>query len=106
MPAAIGQIYIMRAIGPFDSETMENQNLADTLLAEENRILELIATGSALKPVLDALCAIVERLCGGCACSILVLDPEENRLWYGSTGNLPKEFTDAFEGFSIGPEQG
>src|SRR6266550_8111329 len=47
---------------------------AETLLAGEKRLLEMVAKGDPLGDILDAICRLVEELCSGSLCSILLLD--------------------------------
>ncbi len=79
---------------------------AEALLAEEKRVLEMIAKGNPLSTILDALCRLVEELSEGSLCSILLLDSDGNRLWHGAAPSLPKSYTDAIDGASIGPAAG
>ena len=57
---------------------------ADALLAGEKRLLEMIAKGQDLSMILEALCRLVEELCEGALASILLLDPDGQRLWLGA----------------------
>jgi PAS domain S-box-containing protein len=79
---------------------------AEALLSEEKRLLEMIAQGNALSRILDALCRLVEELSKGSLCSILLLDPDGNRLWHGAAPGLPKIYVDAIDGGFIGPAAG
>ena len=79
---------------------------AEALLSEEKRLLEMIAKGNSLSMILDALCRLVEELSEGSLSSILLLDPDGNRLWHGAAPSLPKSYTDAIDGGFIGPAAG
>ena len=79
---------------------------AEALLSEEKRLLEMIAKGNSLSMILDALCRLVEELSEGSLASILLLDPDGNRLWHGAAPSLPKSYTDAIDGGFIGPAAG
>jgi PAS domain S-box-containing protein len=84
---------------------VEDRKRAEALLAGENRVLELIATGESLSVTLSELCLLVEELCPACvSCSILSLDPKSKRLWHLASPNVPKAYTGAIDGFAIGPE--
>ncbi len=76
---------------------------AETLLAGENRLLEMIAGGDPLGPILDGICRLVEEMSSGCLCSILLLDPVGNRLRHGAAPSLPASYTDEIDGSAIGP---
>ncbi|MEA2660283.1 MAG: hypothetical protein QOF64_3141, partial [Candidatus Binatota bacterium] len=79
---------------------------AEALLSEEKRLLEMIAKGTSLSMILEALCRLVEELSEGSLASILLLDPDGNRLWHGAAPSLPKSYTDAIDGGFIGPAAG
>ena len=79
---------------------------AEALLAGEKRLLEMVAKGNTLSMILDALCRLVEELSKGSLSSILLLDPDGNRLWHGAAPSLPKTYTDAIDGAFIGPAAG
>ena len=79
---------------------------AEALLAGEKRLLEMIAKGNSLSMILDALCRLVEELSKGSLASILLLDPDGNRLWHGAAPSLPKSYIDAIDGGFIGPAAG
>src|SRR5882672_1763922 len=79
---------------------------AEASLSEEKRLLEMIAKGNALSMILDALCRLVEEVSKGSLCSILLLDPDGNRLWHGAAPSLPKIYVDAIDGGFIGPAAG
>jgi PAS domain S-box-containing protein len=79
---------------------------AEALLAGEKRVLEMIARGNALSVILDALCRLVEELSKGSLASILLLDPDGDRLWHGAAPSLPKSYIDAIDGGRIGPAAG
>jgi PAS domain S-box-containing protein len=78
---------------------------AEALLAGERRILEMMATGASLSATLTELCLLVQELCTGCSCcSVLLLDRESKKLWHAASPRVPKAYTEAIDGFVIGPE--
>src|SRR5258706_5164249 len=79
---------------------------AETLLAGENRLLEMVAKGEFLPSILDRICRLVEEISSGCLCSILLLDPNDNRLSHGAAPSLPDSYSSAFRGRPIGPKTG
>jgi PAS domain S-box-containing protein len=79
---------------------------AEALLAGEKRLLEMVARGDLLARILDALCRLVEELSSGALSSILLLEPNGNRLHHGAAPNLPKVYVDAIDGSVIGPSAG
>jgi PAS domain S-box-containing protein len=66
----------------------------------------MVAVGDPLPAVLDALCRLVEELSSGCLCSILLLEPNGNRLWHGAAPSLAPAYTKAIDGSAIGPLTG
>jgi PAS domain S-box-containing protein len=78
----------------------------EALLAGEKRLLEMVAKGDPLGDILDAICRLVEELCSGSLCSILLLDSSGKRLWQGAGPSIPKPYAEAIDGFVIGPAVG
>jgi len=86
-----------------ESSRIRDRNSVETLLIGENRVLEMIARGKPLAAILDAVCRLVEEMSGGCLSSILLLDPDGNRLRHGAAPSLPTSYTEVIEGSAIGP---
>jgi PAS domain S-box-containing protein len=78
----------------------------EALLAGEKRLLEMVAKGDSLSAILDAICRLVEKLCNGCLCSILLLDSSGKRLCHGAGPSIPKSYAQAIDCFVIGPNVG
>ena len=85
---------------------IEDRKRAEALLAGENRLLEMLAQDKSLESILDGVCRMVEGVFSDSFVSIMLLDPDDNRLWYGATGSLPSAYTEALNGVEIGPSQG
>src|SRR6202051_1776707 len=77
---------------------------AESLVAVEKRILEMVAKGNSLAEILDSLCRLVETQAGDALASILLADGD--RLRHGCAPSLPKAYTDAINGTVIGPSAG
>ncbi|HET9652487.1 MAG TPA: GAF domain-containing protein, partial [Usitatibacter sp.] len=76
-------------------------------LANEKKVLEMIATGSALPAVLEQIVLWIERQsASGMRCSILLLDESGTQLRHGAAPNLPNEYNRAIDGITIGPDTG
>jgi PAS domain S-box-containing protein len=75
-------------------------------IEEERRVLKLIAEGAALKEILKALTASMERMAPGSSCSVLLLDDDGRHLREGAIGSLPADYMHQLDGLEIGPEQG
>jgi len=76
---------------------------AETLLAGEKRVLEMIATGSPLREILNVLCLIIEDQRRDTLASILLVNPDGIHLDVIAGPSLPKEWTCHMEKLPIGP---
>src|SRR6266700_2084438 len=76
---------------------------SEALLAGEKRLLEMIATGVALKEILNALCLIIEEQRTGTLASVLLLNPDGVYLDVLAGPSLPKEWTEQMEKLPLGP---
>jgi PAS domain S-box-containing protein len=85
---------------------IEDRKRVEMLLGGEKRLLEMIVRGDSRALILDALCRFVEGLASGCLSSILLLDPNTNRLRHGSAPSLPRKYVEAIDGLVIGPSVG
>jgi signal transduction histidine kinase len=74
---------------------------AESQLAAEKRLLEMVASGSALAEVLSALCRFVEAACAGCYCGVYLIDWKGPRLRKGAAPSLPAAFSDAMCGLPV-----
>jgi PAS domain S-box-containing protein len=84
---------------------IETRKRAEALLADENRLLEMIARGSSLAAVLGALCELVERSIGGCHCSVLLVDAT-SRFRHGAAPSLPASYNEFIDGKPVEAEAG
>ena len=87
-------------------DDIEDRKRTEALLAGENRLLEMLAREDPLGLILDGICRMVEGLFSHSFVSIMLLNPEDNRLWYGAHGSLPPGYTQALDGIAVGPSQG
>ena len=76
---------------------------AEALFTGEKHLLEMIATGIALKEILNALCLIIEEFRGGTLASVLLLNPDGLHLDCVAGPSLPKEWMQQMEKLPIGP---
>jgi PAS domain S-box-containing protein len=83
---------------------IDDRKRAESLLAAEKRILEMVAKGDPLAAIFDSLCRLVEERAKGALASVLLLDGD--RLRHGGAPSLPKAYTDAINGAVIGPSAG
>ncbi|HTE88919.1 MAG TPA: PAS domain-containing protein, partial [Terriglobales bacterium] len=75
----------------------------EALFAGEKRLLEMIATGVALKEILSVLCLIIEEYRPGTLASVLLLRPDSIHLESIAGPSLPKGWTQQMEKLPIGP---
>jgi PAS domain S-box-containing protein len=80
---------------------IEDRKRAETLLAGEKRLLEMVALGYELPLVLDALCTFVDETSSGCHCSILLVEPTGTTVRHAAAPGLPSDFRRAIDGRSI-----
>lgn len=83
---------------------IEDRKRAETLLAGEKQLLEMIASGRSLRDVLGALCTVVEDSAPGCYCDIHPIDWSGRTIAYAVAPSLPASFTDAIAGTPLRPE--
>ncbi|MGO9203680.1 MAG: GAF domain-containing protein [Limisphaerales bacterium] len=79
---------------------------AEALAAGEKRLLEMIARGVALAPLLDALCRFGEEMAGDVLVSILLVSSDGKSLRHGAAPSLPRSYAEAIDGGLIGPHAG
>ncbi len=82
---------------------IDDRKRAEALLAAENQILEMVATGRPLAVILDGLCRLVDTLCDKSLASILLIDPNGRCLRRGAGPSFPEAFMAAVDGIEIGP---
>src|SRR2546422_981042 len=82
---------------------IDDRKRAEALLAAENEILEMVATGRPLAVILDGLCRLVDKLCDKSLASILLIDPNGRCLRRGAGPSFPEGFMAAVDGIEIGP---
>lgn len=77
---------------------IEDCKSTETLLAGENRLLKMLATGGTLSEFLDALCRLIEDIASGSLCGIVLVDPISNRLQHGAAPSLPLSYNESIHG--------
>src|SRR5229473_3817923 len=82
---------------------IDDRKRAEALLAAENQILEMVATGRPLAVILDGLCRLADNLSSNSLHSILLFDPNGNCLRRGAGPRFPEAFLAAVDGIEIGP---
>ncbi len=88
---------------------LEREDLANSslVIAEERRMLDLMARGASLHEILDSLTRAIERISPESRATVLLLDEEHRRyLLKGSGPSIPDEYLQAVNGLEIGPDVG
>jgi PAS domain S-box-containing protein len=75
----------------------------EALFTGEKRLLEMIATGVALKEILNCLCMIIEEYRSGTLASVLLLHSDGIHLDSVAGPSLPKGWAQQMEKLPIGP---
>ena len=80
------------------------QREAEALVADQARILEMIARGAPLEDTFTELCEVVEAHAPDVVCSVSVVhDANADVLCTGAAPSLPEGFVHALDGLRIGP---
>ncbi len=85
---------------------IEDQKRAETLLAGEKRLLELVSGGNTLTSILDALCQLVEETASGCICGIILLDTSGTSVELARAPSLPPSYNEAILKWPVNPDSG
>src|SRR6266849_1600236 len=86
--------------------SIDERKQAETRLASENRLLEMVASGSPLAEILNTLCTFVEHTAGDCYCGVYLIDWSGPRFQKGFAPTLPASFNDPIEGLAVTCEVG
>ncbi len=85
---------------------IEDRKRAETLLAGEKQLLEMVASGQSMSAILDELCHLVESTANGSYCSVVLVDPTGTRLEHGAAPSLPDSFTTSIVGLAVNIDSG
>lgn len=85
---------------------VSRMQFAEVLNHAKNELLEMVATGQPLKPVLDRLTALIESQFTGLYCTVLLLDLDGVHVHAAAGPRMPAEYMQALEGAAIGPTAG
>lgn len=84
---------------------IDDRKKSEALLAGENKILGMVATGKPLTAILEEVCSFFDSISTCSMASVLLVDTDD-RLRKGAGPNLPNELLSSFEGMKIGPSVG
>jgi signal transduction histidine kinase len=85
---------------------VSRMQFAEVLNSAKNELLEMVATGQPLQPVLDRLTALIESQFEGLYCTVLLLDLDGRHVHVGAGPRMPGAYMQALEGAEIGPTAG
>jgi len=85
---------------------VDERKRAEALLAGEKRLLEMVASGSPLPTVLDALCTLVEENATNCHCGVYLIDQREQVFQSSASPTLPATYNDPLVGSPVSPRTG
>jgi PAS domain S-box-containing protein len=80
---------------------IDDRKQAETQLAGEKVLLEMVASGSSLKHVLTSVCRFVEHTAADCKCGIYLIDWNGPTFHTGAAASLPATFNEALEGLAV-----
>src|SRR5258706_2386909 len=83
-----------------------DQKQVESLLAAERRTLEMIAGGASLTDVLEDLCDTIDDQAPEIISSILLMDPNGERLWPTAGRRVPEGWVRTITPLPIGPRMG
>ncbi len=84
----------------------EELKRAESLLAGEKKLLEMVARGHSISGIIEALCLLVERTVPGSCCSVVLVDPRRTYLAHGAAPSLPASFITAIVGRPVNTDSG
>jgi formate hydrogenlyase transcriptional activator len=82
---------------------IEDRKQAESLLAAENRTLEMIARGASLTAILEDLCRAIDAQAPNATSTILLMDPAGKRLWPAAGPRVPGGWTQVITPLIVGP---
>ncbi len=85
---------------------IEDLKRAESLLAAEKTTLEMIAGGAGLTEILENLCGTIDAQAPYIISTVLLMDPDGNRLWPAVGPRVPSGWTQAITPLEIGPRVG
>ena len=98
-------------VEPAGSESKQGPNKrtaaqAESLLATEERTLEMIADGANLKDILNNLCCSIDVEASSVISTVLLMDPDGERLWHTAGSLVPRDWLPVISPLPISPHAG
>src|SRR5262245_21338828 len=85
---------------------IDDRKRAEAQLAGENRLLQMVASGSSLADVLTELCKFVEDTATDFNCGIFLIDERTRTFQLGVAPGLPAQFSDSVPGLPVTADAG
>jgi diguanylate cyclase (GGDEF)-like protein len=110
--AGLPTLWIHRQVVPVDGgvvaimRDITSRKRADTRRAEQNRVLEMIATRTPLTDVLICMTQLLESQVAGSLCAALLRSGDGRYLEVGAAPNMPRNFVEYMDHALLGPEVG
>lgn len=86
--------------------TPQSASQAERLLAGQNRVLRMVASGVELQRILEEIIRFMESESEEALCSVLLLDEEGRQLQWASAPSLPEAYNRDISGLLVGPQAG
>jgi PAS domain S-box-containing protein len=83
---------------------IDERKQAETDLAREKQLMEMIASGGSLRAVLTRLCELIEEAAPDCHCDVHPIDWSGPVFRFGVSPSLPASFTMPITGLPVDPE--
>jgi signal transduction histidine kinase len=83
------------------NRSIAERKWAETQLAGDKQLLEMVATGRSLRDVLNALCSFVEDAATGCYCGVYPIDWSGPTFQYGVAPSLPASYIAPIKGLPV-----
>lgn len=100
------QTGILRGFSKITRDLTESRRHA-TLMDNQRRVLERVASKAPLHEVLETLVKLIEEQANDLRCAILLVDPNEPRLRFAAAPSIPKTFTQSMDPYlGIEPNMG
>lgn len=96
----------MEGLDETQTRSRNNRQRMVNLALGQNRVLELIASGSPVSETMSALLSFLEEDVPDMLCSLLTLDRDGLHLRHCAAPSLPPAYSAAIDGAAIGPQAG
>src|SRR3984893_11659916 len=88
------------------SRPLGERKRTEWLYAAETETLRMITEGASLTNILTHVCASIDRYISPSFTTILLMDPDGQRLWPAAGPKVPQEWTRAISPLTVDPDAG